>query len=457
MSKPKPLDKDSKAVWEQTKKLKSSKIPSQYLATLGDPAFVQTQVVAGINYRFTFKNGMQVTVNSTPWRQDQPLSIVNVGHSQSKITKAAKPSDTAGMQLTQQQRENAVKQFQKQDINHDGSIPNGAAYTALMALEGAQPISKKCPGWEDITQKIVDSNKGKKGIRIDDFMAKYTDFEVARRGMKYFSAYAGKDCVLTGKELEDGIRKTFGNGITKDQVKDLIAHYSQDKNPNVSFQEFYTMYKDYEESTSDKPNQGKGDAPSSGTLKEKETNLAEKAWSDLDKSKDGFVQNSEFSAKFRTIVQTMESQGKGSKELLGYLKTYFSYFAGKDGKLSHVEFLKMMEVMKSKVGEKVFDQFLDTLTASNCGQLKDCYKCVSADLACAWVPAPSKGRTRGSKKDGTCVESKTASFTGSMLLRGAPVSSPLTSRSQCGMKYDAQPHIYDGIMPPSNLYKDVAE
>ena len=34
MSKPKPLDKDSKAVWEQTKKLKSSKIPSQYLGLL---------------------------------------------------------------------------------------------------------------------------------------------------------------------------------------------------------------------------------------------------------------------------------------------------------------------------------------------------------------------------------------------------------------------------------------
>lgn len=112
-------------------------------ATLGDPIYVETQVVAGINYRSfhvcgwlvrarviaavhfgssfvsyillhrRFKNGMQVTVNSTPWRQSEPITILGVSHSKKKVTKAAKLSDTADMHLTQTQRQNAVKEFKK--------------------------------------------------------------------------------------------------------------------------------------------------------------------------------------------------------------------------------------------------------------------------------------------------------------------------------------------------------
>ena len=109
-----------------------------------------------------------------------------------------------------------------------------------------------------------------------------------------------------------------------------------------------------------------------------------------------------------------------------------------------------------QVDASTFDQFLDTLTSKDCGQLKDCYKCVSADLACAWVPRPQK-KGRSKKTSGTCVESKTASFLDSAMLRGAPMSSSpsYTSRSQCGKKYDPQPHIYDGIMPPPPM--DIAE
>ena len=51
--------------------------------------------------------------------------------------------------------------------------------------------------------------------------------------------------------------------------------------------------------------------------------------------------------------------------------------------------------------------------------------------------------------DGRCIESKTASFLGSVMLRGAPAhpSASYSTRSQCGNAYDARPHIYDGIMP----------
>merc|ERR1712032_145867 len=223
--------------------------------------------------------------------------------------------------------------------------------------------------------------------------------------------------------------------------------YSQDKNPAVSFQEFYAMYKDYASSHSDKPNKGKGSAPASGTLNAKETALAEKGWNALDTSKDGFVQNKEFSSKFQTVLQRMQNEGKGSKELLGQLNEYFKYFAGKDGKLSHVEYLRMMEIMKSKAGADTFDKFLDTLTTANCGQLKDCYKCVSAGPSCSWMPNPTKNPgfsfviVQPQKTDGRCVESKTASLLGSLLLRGAPMySNSYTTRMQCGKKYDPQAH-----------------
>lgn len=440
------LDDNAKQIWEQTKTLKSAKVPSGYLSTLGAPVSVQTQVVAGINYRFTFKDGMQVTVNSTPWRTPS-LNIVGVTHAKAPNKKGSKPSNVAGLHLTQTQRNRALQEFKKQDANNDGAIPNGAAYSALMNLEGKEEQAKHtCPGWEEVTQQIVGKNPHKK-VRIDDFMRKYTDFEVARRGMKYFSSFAGKDCVLTGHELQTALQKTFGNDVTKDQVKQLIHKYSQDKNPNISFSEFYQMYKDYEHDNSDNPTQGKGTVDDKGTLNGKETSVVEKAWNGLDTSRDGYVQNSEFSRKYRAIVSTMNKDGKGTQTLLKQLDDYFKYFAGKDGKLSHVEYLKMMEVMKSKVGGKTFDQFLVALTKKNCGQLHDCYKCVSADLACAWMPVPKQngGAYRTPRKtDGACIPSKMASFLGSQLLRGAPVTAgSLTTVSQCGKKYDAQPHIFD--------------
>lgn len=451
MSKPKPLDAGAKAMWAKASKLKSSKLPSGYLGTLGDPIYVETQVVAGINYRFTFKNGMQVTVNNAPWR-NPPISIVGVSHTRVHVTTAAKPDDSAGLHLTQLQRKRALAAFKKQDVNHDGTITNGGAYTALMSLESKedQKSTKICPGWEEVTQRIVGSNP-RKTIRIDQFMRKYTDFEVGRRAMKYFSSFAGKDCVLYGRELQDGLHKTFGTSVTKEQMLKIIKKYDQDKKPTISFQEFYAMYKDYAQSISDKPNKGKGDAGKAGTLNDREATLAEKGWNALDTSKDGYVENREFSAKYKTIVDRMKREGKGSKELLGNLDDYFTYFAGKDGKLSHVEYLKMMEVMKEKTGQATFDQFLDTLTTNNCGQLRDCYKCVAADMACAWLPkSTSSIRYRTPRKtDGKCVEAKTAKLLGAVLLRGAPVSSgSYTTQSQCGKAYDPRPHIYDGIMPP---------
>jgi len=290
-----------------------------------------------------------------------------------------------------------------------------------------------CKGWEEVTQSIV-GDKPKKKIRIDDFMSKYTDFEVARRAMKYFSKFAGKDCVLTGKELQTGIQQTFGHGVSKDQVKAIIAKYSKDKDPKVSFQEFFAMYKDYEKSNSEDVNNGKGSVDEKGTLTDKESGLAEKAWNAMDTSKDGFIENHEFSSFFQGVVENMGKKGKEKKELRSQLKEYFKYFAGKDGKLSHVEYLRMMEVLKSKAGTEDFDKFLDALTASNCSELWDCYRCTAAKLNCAWVPA----FVGGEDYDGRCVEQKAMRFFQSQLLRGAglPGGNSFTKLSECGKKYD---------------------
>ena len=56
---------------------------------------------------------MQVTVNSAPWRQQQPVTILNVDYSSKKVTTAAKASNVAGMHLTQAQRNRALKEFKK--------------------------------------------------------------------------------------------------------------------------------------------------------------------------------------------------------------------------------------------------------------------------------------------------------------------------------------------------------
>lgn len=268
--------------------------------------------------------------------------------------------------------------------------------------------------------------------------------------MMYFSQFAGKDCILTGKELETALRKSFGNSVTKDQVKALVKQYGQDKDPNVSFSEFYAMYKDYVAHNSEDPTKG-GGVPTDGTLNEKESSLAEKAWNGLDTSGDGFVDNKEFTKKFEDILTRMKKQGTSSSNLIEQLHQYFTYFAGKDGKLSHTEYLKMMEMMKHKVGPPTFDQFLDTLTMQDCSQLHDCYKCVAADMSCAWIPNGSQRFAQ--KTAGTCIESKQSALLDSIMLRGAPVgsSNSYTTTSQCGKAYDPMPHIYDGIMPPGAI------
>lgn len=433
ISKPRALDDGAKKIWAQAKVTKSAKVPNNYLGTIGDPVYVQTQVVAGINYAFTFKNGMTVTVNNSPWRHP-PITIVEVTHSKNTFTAAPKRVDVAGMHLTQAQRARAFEEFKKQDLNHDGTITNGGAYTGIMHLEGKELQAKHaCKGWEEVTQSIV-GDKPKKKIRIDDFMSKYTDFEVARRAMKYFSKFAGKDCVLTGKELQTGIQQTFGHGVSKDQVKAIIAKYSKDKDPKVSFQEFFAMYKDYEKSNSEDVNDGKGAADQKGTLTDKESGVAEKGWNALDTSMDGFVQNKEFSAFFQGVVEKM-AQGKDKKDIKSQLKAYFKFFAGKDGKLSHVEYLKMMEVMKMKVGTETFDKFLDALTAANCSQLWDCYRCTAANLDCAWVPAFAGG----SDDDGQCVEQKAIRFFQAAMLRGKAglvSGNAFTKQAECGKEYD---------------------
>merc|ERR1712037_534354 len=121
------------------------------------------------------------------------------------------------------------------------------------------------------------------------------------------------------------------------------------------------MYKDYEKSNSEDVNNGKGSVDEKGTLTDKESGLAEKAWNAMDTSKDGFIENHEFSSFFQGVVENMGKKGKEKKELRSQLKEYFKYFAGKDGKLSHVEYLRMMEVLKSKAGTEDFDKFLDAL------------------------------------------------------------------------------------------------
>lgn len=268
-------------------------------------------------------------------------------------------------------------------------------------------------------------------------MSKYTDFEVARRAMKYFSKFAGKDCVLTGKELETGIKQTFGHGVSKDQVTAIIAKYSKDTDPHVSFQEFFAMYKDYEKSTNEDVNDGKGEPDEKGTLTDKESGLAEKGWNALDTSKDGFVQNKEFSAIYQAVLEKMGAEGHDDKkEIRSALKAYFNTFAGKDGKLSHVEYLRMMEVMKAKAGSETFDKFLDALTAANCSELWDCYRCTAAKLNCAWVPQLAGGFAT----DGRCVEQKAMRFFKAAMLRGGSAGLPggqvFTKMTECGLKFD---------------------
>ncbi|CAJ1399522.1 unnamed protein product [Effrenium voratum] len=59
------------AVWDKvTKELNTG------LTSMGEPSTVETQVVSGMKYKFSFDNGDQVTVWSQPWLDK--LVVVNV-------------------------------------------------------------------------------------------------------------------------------------------------------------------------------------------------------------------------------------------------------------------------------------------------------------------------------------------------------------------------------------------
>ncbi|CAJ1352890.1 unnamed protein product [Effrenium voratum] len=55
---------------------KSPRMLNTGLASMGEPSTVETQVVSGIKYKFSFDNGDQVTVWSQPWLNK--LAVVNV-------------------------------------------------------------------------------------------------------------------------------------------------------------------------------------------------------------------------------------------------------------------------------------------------------------------------------------------------------------------------------------------
>mmetsp|Transcript_102311 Transcript_102311/g.243949 ORF Transcript_102311/g.243949 Transcript_102311/m.243949 type:complete len:81 (-) Transcript_102311:245-487(-) len=62
---------DDLAVWD-----KVVQEDNTGLASMGKPSNVETQVVAGVKYKFGFDNGDEVTVWSQPWLHK--LEVVNV-------------------------------------------------------------------------------------------------------------------------------------------------------------------------------------------------------------------------------------------------------------------------------------------------------------------------------------------------------------------------------------------
>merc|ERR1712037_813481 len=99
----------------------------------------------------------------------------------------------------------------------------------------------------------------------------------------------------------------------------------------------------------------------------------------------------------------MGKKGKEKKELSSQLKEYFKY--------------------------------LDALTAANCSELWDCYRCTAAKLNCAWVPQFAGG----DEFDGQCVVQKAIRFFKAAMLRGKPGlpgGNAFTKQAECGKQYD---------------------
>mmetsp|Transcript_10543 Transcript_10543/g.23973 ORF Transcript_10543/g.23973 Transcript_10543/m.23973 type:complete len:257 (+) Transcript_10543:87-857(+) len=75
-----PVDSDSLAVWKKVLQA-SPQFQNVQLSTLGEPVKVQTQVVAGVNYRFIFTDGAEVVVFYQPWSQTLEVQEFKAGGS----------------------------------------------------------------------------------------------------------------------------------------------------------------------------------------------------------------------------------------------------------------------------------------------------------------------------------------------------------------------------------------